>query len=302
MLCNQHTGVYVGGPVARLGLKLAADAIEAVALCDGEVIARGHGDDRALPRVLSELAGEVPQPTAVTVATDGFERMLATGTGLAPVAALRLAQAGGTILPPTTSWPERLRRAVGGVRATLPGGHDLTGRPLAELDRDAVIRTVDEAVRGGARDVAVAAVGSCAVPDHEHDVAELVRREFPDVAVTLSHELGNLGLRDRENAAVLNSALRCSAEVLIGEVEDALAGAFPGAAVTFVGNDAAALGAEHLRRFPVLALAGDWRRPRAARPHSRRRRERSWSSGAATGSGRASSWTAARPGHRHPNP
>ena len=37
--------------------------------------------------------------------------------------------------------------------------------------------------------------------------AERLRARLPDLAITLSHEIGRLGLLERENAAVLNACL-----------------------------------------------------------------------------------------------
>ena len=42
---------------------------------------------------------------------------------------------------------------------------------------------------------------------HELAAAEIVQRELGDVHVSLSHEIGSLGLLERENATILNAAL-----------------------------------------------------------------------------------------------
>jgi hydantoinase/oxoprolinase-like protein len=244
----------------RAGIGLAADSVGAVVLRGGELVARrrvdraradgGADEASAIERALAGLCDGIE---VVTVATGAVHDALAEPGGLAKVAVLRLAQAGGTILPPLSGWPGSLRSAVHAASATLPGGHDLSGRELAALDPDAVRRFVDGA---GVRDVVVCAVGSCAFPDHELAVAELLRREFPGLNLTLSHELGGLGTRDRENSAVLNAAVRPRAERLIDAMEHAGRGL--GALTTFVGSDGSMVSAEYLRRLPAVALAGDW--------------------------------------------
>jgi len=45
-------------------------------------------------------------------------------------------------------------------------------------------------------------------PDIEQRAAEVILRAHPEADITLSHEVGGLGLIDRENAALINSSLR----------------------------------------------------------------------------------------------
>ena len=42
---------------------------------------------------------------------------------------------------------------------------------------------------------------------HELLAAEIVKRELGEVHVSLSHEIGSVGLLERENATILNAAL-----------------------------------------------------------------------------------------------
>jgi N-methylhydantoinase A/oxoprolinase/acetone carboxylase beta subunit len=43
---------------------------------------------------------------------------------------------------------------------------------------------------------------------HEATAAGIVREELGDLPVSLSHEIGSIGLLERENATVMNAALR----------------------------------------------------------------------------------------------
>ena len=54
-------------------------------------------------------------------------------------------------------------------------------------------------------------------PRHELAAAEIVKRELGEVHVSLSHEIGSIGLLERENATILNGAL-------VGVARDVAAG------------------------------------------------------------------------------
>ena len=44
-------------------------------------------------------------------------------------------------------------------------------------------------------------------PRHELEAAEVVKRELGEKHISLSHEIGSIGLLERENATILNGAL-----------------------------------------------------------------------------------------------
>lgn len=249
--------------LVRAGVALTGDQLSVAVLGHGTVQARhvaqrGGDDSRTIRTALDQVFRTTATPTAITFAADTLETALARPAELDPVAVLRLAQPGGTVLPPMSGWPPEIRRAIGEVHATLPGGHDLSGRALAPLDRDGIRRFVAIAAGAGIGEVAVCAAGSCALPEHELQVAEWLRHEFTEIDFTLSHEVGGLGLRERENTAVLNSAVRRRAERLVTDAEQAVRALHPAAQPTFVTNDGAAVSAEYVRRFPAVTLTGDW--------------------------------------------
>ena len=53
-------------------------------------------------------------------------------------------------------------------------------------------------------------------------IAELIKSTFPDVSLTLSHEIGGLDLLARENAAVLNECLKPVCCKTVSGVEEVL--------------------------------------------------------------------------------
>ena len=58
--------------------------------------------------------------------------------------------------------------------------------------------------------------------DHEKRAAEFIKELYPEVSITLSHELGSIGLLERENAAILNESLKQLCKVTIKGFRDAL--------------------------------------------------------------------------------
>jgi N-methylhydantoinase A/oxoprolinase/acetone carboxylase beta subunit len=79
--------------------------------------------------------------------------------------------------------------------------------------------------------------------------------EIPDANITLSSDVGRTGLLERENAAIMNAALR----PLAATVGEGFARALSDLAINapfFVSqNDGTLMTAEHMQRFPVLTFA-----------------------------------------------
>ena len=90
----------------------------------------------------------------------------------------------------------------------LEGGHDYDGRPIVPFDEDGMRRGGAAHPRhAGMRSVAVAAIFSPLDPCLRGAGAPKSSRGMSRAAVTLSRDLGRIGLLERENAALLNAAL-----------------------------------------------------------------------------------------------
>jgi N-methylhydantoinase A len=86
------------------------------------------------------------------------------------------------------------------------------GEVLTPLDGESVRKAVGEARRQGAEAIAVCFIHSYANPGHEMRATEIVRDEWPDVAVTASHELVNEWREyDRTSTVVLDAYVKPTA-------------------------------------------------------------------------------------------
>lgn len=54
----------------------------------------------------------------------------------------------------------------------------------------------------------ISGIYSPLIPDQEQRVADILRENIPGISITLSHEIGHMGLLERENAAILNECLK----------------------------------------------------------------------------------------------
>src|SRR5262249_55220401 len=89
----------------------------------------------------------------------------------------------------------------------------------------------------------------------EEAAAEILREECPEVAITLSHHLGRIGLLERENVALLNATLIELAARTVRAFADALRRSGIVAPLYLTQNDRTVMLASVAQRFPVYSFA-----------------------------------------------
>ncbi|MCK2212458.1 hydantoinase/oxoprolinase family protein [Actinomadura sp. ATCC 31491] len=244
----------------RIGIDVGGTNTDAVVLDPaGRVIAKAkrpttpdvtEGLRAALDAVLTQVPDAARRVARVMLGTTHATNAILERRALGRVAVLRLGAPATTGVPPLTGWPEDLRKAVSAGEAVLPGGHYVDGRELAPPGLDAVRRFLDGVE---AEAVAVTGVFSPASGEHERLVGELVAAEY-GLPVSLSHEIGSLGLLERENATVLNAALYGVAAHVTGALAAALAERGLGARPYLAQNDGTLMTLEHAARLPVATI------------------------------------------------
>jgi N-methylhydantoinase A/oxoprolinase/acetone carboxylase beta subunit len=177
--------------------------------------------------------------------------------GVRKVAVVRIGAPLTTSVPPLATWPPALRTAVSAGEIVVAGGSEYDGRTTVALDADAVARFLC-GVGDRAQAVAISGVFSPVSPAHELMAADIARRELGAfIHVSLSHEIGSIGLLERENTTVLNATLGEAAKQLGGAARSTLVATGIDAELLFAQNDGTLMCVDHARRFPALMIASE---------------------------------------------
>ena len=171
------------------------------------------------------------------------------------VGILRLAAPGSFAVRPGSAWPAELVDTILGPTDIIEGGFEYDGREIAPLDEDAVRRFAARC-EGDVAAIAVSCAFSPASFDHEDRAGAILTQELGDeVAVSLSHEVGSLGLLEREDAAALNASLLSVSRAVVDGLQVALRENDLDVVSYLTQNDGTLMTAEQALRFPVLTLA-----------------------------------------------
>ena len=253
-----------GAPRAlRIGIDTGHTSTDAVLMEGGEVLAAvkrpttpdiGTGIHAALEALLHETRIVPGDVRAVLIGTLQFAHAF-NERQFSPVACIRLGLPAATALPPMVDWPEDLRRATGCRCYEAHGGHAYDGRAVAAVREDELRAIAAELRRHDVRSAAISAVFSPVAAGAEQQAAALLGAMLPDVALTLSHQIGSLGLLERENAAIINACLSGRAQIVVEELRRLLRRAGITAPLHLTQNDGTLMTADVAGRFPVLTFA-----------------------------------------------
>lgn len=249
-------------PALRIGIDVGGTNTDAVLLEDQNVVAAqkvattpnvSDGIEQALAGIAGARAGRAVE--AVIIGTTHFMNAIVQARDLAPVACVRLATPPQS-LPPFVLWPDALARAVRGQVDVIAGGHQFTGAPLAKLDEKGVAEAARRMKRAGINHVAVSAVFSPVEGSAEARAAEIIAEELGDGArVVQSRYIGQVGILERENAAILNAALLPLAERIV-EGFRALAATLGENTATYLSqNDGTLMNLDLARQFPIFTVS-----------------------------------------------
>jgi N-methylhydantoinase A/oxoprolinase/acetone carboxylase beta subunit len=195
------------------------------------------------------------QVRAVMIGTTHFTNAIVEARRLAPTAAIRLALPATKALPPMVDWPERLIEALGGHIYMCHGGHEFDGRTIAPLDEGELRRVASDLAAKEIGTVAISSVFSPVNADYEQRAADILTAELPGLHVSMSHQIGRIGLLERENATIVNACLRGLAE----QIADAFAAALATVGITaplyLSQNDGTLMDVEYARHYPVATFA-----------------------------------------------
>jgi len=209
----------------------------------------------AVRRIL-ELSGIDPAKVGqAMLGTTQCTNAIVERKNLAPIALLRIGAPAAMGIPPMTDWPDVIKNIVA-AQTIISGGFEYNGKELAPLDEKAACRFFEE-VKGKVESVAISCVFSTVRNDHELRVAELCRKILGnDIHISISSEIGSMGLIERENATILNSALcNVARKFTEGFARSPADLGITSADIYLSQNDGTLMTMEHAQRYPILTIA-----------------------------------------------
>jgi N-methylhydantoinase A/oxoprolinase/acetone carboxylase beta subunit len=169
----------------------------------------------------------------------------------------------GFEIPPFIDFPADLRQLIHGKNFYCQGGYQISGTEISSLDETELVKIAEELVSERIFNVVVAGIYSPLDSTHEVRAGEIITQRMRELCIssgisarpriTLSHQISSVGFLARENAAILNAALRPLAEKTILGFQKAIENTFAGqpVALYLTQNDGSILSAPDAVDLPI---------------------------------------------------
>lgn len=248
----------------RIGIDVGGTHTDAVILDGDNVLAATKaptsadvvsGIIEALETIIKDAAISKGAIQMVMIGTTQFTNAIVQRRELSKVAAIRIGLPSGKGLTPMVDWPEDIANAIGKHHYVLHGGYLYDGWPMADMDEDEIDDLVRDLVKKDLKNIAIASAFSPMNAQPETHVAQRILAAIPDARITLSNNLGRLGLLERENAAVLNATLLYFADHVVTSFVSALKQRGLHCPMFISQNDGTLMSADFVRKFPALTFA-----------------------------------------------
>lgn len=248
----------------RIGVDVGGTNTDAALLDGDRVIASvkspttadvATGVIRAIRDVLTHSGVDTGAIDNVMIGTTQFTNAFVERRHLNEVAILRLCLPAGKSLWPLIDWPDDLVAAIGRHVYMVEGGYEFDGQVIRPLNELQVREAARDIRRHGIISVAVCGIFSPINNQMELRAAEILRQEIPGVIITLSSELGCIGLIERENAAIMNACLADMSTRVVQSFRSALRSLGILAPFYISQNDGTLMSAEFVEQYPVLTFA-----------------------------------------------
>ncbi len=260
---NSSSNGQADGGELRIGIDVGGTNTDAVVIDTSGVVINAikvvttpepiDGIRESLEKVLQPV--DKSHVTKAMLGTTQLANAIIRRKGLDKVAVLRLAAPSSVGVRSGAAWPADIRDIVIGAAAIVEGGNEYNGAEIAALDEPAIRQLGKDALAAGCKAIAVSGAFSPASTEHELRTLEILSDEVgSDIAVSLSHQVGSLGLLERENATILNASLLSVAAGVVDGFEAALSDHDLAISAYLTQNDGTLMTAAEAGKFPVLTL------------------------------------------------
>ena len=248
----------------KIGVDVGGTNTDAVVLCPEGVLGWCKtpttadvysGIVSAITEAISDAEVDRADVDCVMIGTTQFTNAVVQRRSLQPVGVIRLALPATSAIPPLTDWPNDLISVVGRNTHLVSGGYEFDGREIAPLDELSVAEASRAFRQSGLKAAAITSVFSPMNGDMERRASEIMQNEAPDIAISLSCELGQFGLLPRENSTIINAALSQLSCHVVQAFRRALKELSLNVPLFISQNDGTLMRADDVQRYPVLTFA-----------------------------------------------
>ena len=213
------------------------------------------GIENAIKKVMLDANVPKEEIRYIMLGTTHCTNALVERKELNKVGAIRVGLPASSAIPTMSDFPEDLKIILGKHLYMVHGGYEFDGRLISPLNETEVKECLHK-MNGDIESLAITGIFSKTLPDQELQVATWAREVLgKDIKISCSHQVGGLGLLERENAAILNAALQGVASKMVKAFKQTV-NKLGLSSLLYIGqNDGTLMSLEQVQDFPVLTIS-----------------------------------------------
>ncbi len=213
------------------------------------------GIDLALNMLLKDSKVDKSLVNYAMLGTTHCTNAIVERKGLNEVGIIRIGAPATLAIQPLAGIPDDLKKVIGKYVYLVEGGHEFNGDEIVPLNED-MIREIASELKDKVDSVAVTSVFSPVSKDHEERAEKIIKEVMGEnIHVSLSSEIGSVGLLERENATILNASIINVARATANGFINALKKEDIVAKVFFSQNDGTLMSIEYTMKYPIFTVA-----------------------------------------------
>ncbi|MBC6401188.1 MAG: hydantoinase/oxoprolinase family protein [Ekhidna sp.] len=213
------------------------------------------GVSNVLKTAINQVDLDTSLVTHVMLGTTHCTNAFIERKNLNKVAHFRIGAPSAKAIAPLSDWPKELVLNAAEYIFHVNGGYEFDGRLITQLDEQEIIKIL-ESLKGEVSAISVTGIFSKINPSQELRFKELAGHVLGEaISVSMSHQIGGLGLLERENATAINAALMNIASQMVAGFHDAVSGNGIDANLYVSQNDGSLMSLNQAKNFPVLTIS-----------------------------------------------
>lgn len=213
------------------------------------------GIESAIKKVMLDANVPKEEIKYIMLGTTHCTNALVERKELNKVGAIRIGLPASSAIPTMIDFPEDLKIILGKHLYMVHGGYEFDGRLISPLNENEVKECLLK-MSGEIESLAITGIFSKTLADQELQVATWAKEVLGKaIRISCSHQVGGLGLLERENAAILNAALQGVASKMVKAFKQTV-NELGLSSLLYIGqNDGTLMSLEQVQDFPVLTIS-----------------------------------------------
>ena len=248
----------------RVGVDVGGTNTDAVVMSAETVVAGAKsptttdilsGVENSILSALTQANKKPDDIEALIIGTTHFVNAIVQRKNLAKTGLIRLSlPSGGSVLP-FADWPIELIESMNGKYKLVKGGYEMDGSEISKIDEKEILNALNELQNLGCNEIAISSVFATVRGDMEQEAYDIIKKHSPSTNVSLSKDIGGMGLLERENAALINATLKPLAKEVVDSFEKLRRKLNFKCSMFFTKNDGTLIQSSEVIELPVLTFA-----------------------------------------------